>query len=138
MTHDRPTTKQIEALKLALERLETAQCNDPEWQDGYYEEAITAIREALAEEYSGTEQPAQQQAPVACPYCKNAATLGAVYYDQNCAGCVKRMTAPASKPWVGLTDEEIEQAFYDFDVARTYIISFARAIEAKLKDKNGY
>lgn len=28
-----------------------------------------------------------------CPYCRNAATLGAVYYDQNCVCCVKRMTA---------------------------------------------
>ena len=29
-----------------------------------------------------------------CPYCRNADTLGAVYYDQNCVCCVKRMTAP--------------------------------------------
>ena len=29
---------------------------------------------------------------VICPYCKNSATLGAVFFDQNCYGCVKRMT----------------------------------------------
>jgi hypothetical protein len=36
----------------------------------------------------------EQAEPVSCPYCHNSATLGAVYYDQTCAGCVKRMTAP--------------------------------------------
>jgi hypothetical protein len=38
-----------------------------------------------------------KQEPVACPYCKNWATLGAVYYDQNCVGCVKRMTHPPKR-----------------------------------------
>lgn len=28
-----------------------------------------------------------------CPYCMDSAILGAVYYNQNCVGCVKRMTA---------------------------------------------
>ena len=40
------------------------------------------------------------------------------------------------REWQGLTDEEIELAFYEFDNARSYIVSFARAIEAKLKEKN--
>lgn len=44
----------------------------------------------------------------------------------------------ADKKWQGLTDEEIEQIakpyykLYGFDVQ-----AFARAIEAKLKEKNG-
>lgn len=42
-------------------------------------------------------QVPEKQEPVACPYCKNDATLGAVYFDQNCVGCVKRMTRPQPK-----------------------------------------
>jgi hypothetical protein len=65
--------------------------------------------------------------PVACPYCKSSATLGAVYYDQNCVGCVKRMTSsPQRKP---LTDEEIEDLYFDkFSMGE--LKAFARAIEA--------
>ena len=72
--------------------------------------------------------------PVACPYCKSSATLGAVYYDQNCVGCVKRMTSPPQRTWVGLTDEEIDKTYETkvWDARR----SFARAIEAKLKERN--
>ena len=39
---------------------------------------------------------------------------------------------PASKPWVGLTDEEIEEAAR----GKSGHDEFARAIEAKLKEKN--
>jgi predicted RNA-binding Zn-ribbon protein involved in translation (DUF1610 family)/DNA-directed RNA polymerase subunit RPC12/RpoP len=43
---------------------------------------------------------AEKQEPV-CPYCHDSHTLGAVYYDQNCVGCVKRMTAtPPQREWV--------------------------------------
>lgn len=57
------TTKKDEALKLALEALETERDNYQDWdkEDGapeYIYEAITALREALAE------QPAQR-----CPLC---------------------------------------------------------------------
>ncbi len=38
---------------------------------------------------------------------------------------------PASKPWVGLTDEDVESLFLNEDGVR-----FARYIEAKLKEKN--
>ncbi len=50
-------TKQTEALRLALEALENAQANVGEW----WPEAITAIREALSEESSGTERPAHRE-----------------------------------------------------------------------------
>ena len=45
---------------------------------------------------------------------------------------------PASKPWVGLTDEEIALICGECAASahRTDDISFARAIEAKLKEKN--
>ena len=83
--------KQTEALKLALEALEnTTPTGFNMERDKQFFAAITALREALAE------QPAQQE-PVACPYCHNSHTLGAVYFDQNCVGCVKRMTTPPQR-----------------------------------------
>ena len=46
-------------------------------------------------------------------------------------------TAPPRKPWVGLTDEEIED-LDDFDYCEYgFPNNFVRAIEAKLKEKNG-
>lgn len=44
---------------------------------------------------------------------------------------------PASKPWVGLTEEQIaEIAATPCAVAGSYVHTFARAIEAKLREKN--
>ena len=48
------------------------------------------------------------------------------------------------KPWVGLTDEEIEGAIddgfafglNDGNVSNEYVIRYARVIEAKLRSKN--
>lgn len=45
--------------------------------------------------------------------------------------------APASKPWVGLTDEQIKQLAVDvYSPYKEPLIVFARAIEAKLREKN--
>ena len=43
---------------------------------------------------------------------------------------------PASKPWQGLTDEEIEQVCVPFGAAMLSFTEVARAIEAKLREKN--
>lgn len=48
----------------------------------------------------------------------------------------KKYTAPKSKPWVGLTFEEVREIFQKmFDVHADWP-DFADAIEAKLKEKN--
>jgi hypothetical protein len=60
---------------------------------------IKLVADAIAQHISkqALEQPEPET--VACPYCKNSATLGAVYFDQNCVGCVKRMTSqPKREP----------------------------------------
>ena len=46
-------------------------------------------------------------------------------------------TAPPQRPWVGLTDEELKNLF-DAEIDRKHAdyLRFARAIEAKLKEKN--
>ena len=46
----------------------------------------------------------------------------------------KLYTTP-QRTWVGLTDEEIAKEFYKFEAAGAWY-QFARAIEAKLKEKN--
>jgi len=113
-----------EALKLALEALkyplnQSHENFNVDMAELLAHKAITAIKEALAQ---------TEQEPVACRYCKNSATLGAVYYDQNCAGCVKRMTTPASKP---LSDEEIILIVAECASSHQHTdIHFARAIEA--------
>ena len=45
-------------------------------------------------------------------------------------------TAPQRREWVGLTDEEIEQACVPLGAAMLSFTEVARAIEAKLKEKN--
>jgi hypothetical protein len=40
------------------------------------------------------------------------------------------------RPWVGLTDEEIDKCFEFIIEEDAQAIKFARAIEAKLKEKN--
>ena len=98
-----------EALKLALE------CLDGVWRGDYSgnaKEVITAIKEALANE--ALEKMAE-----------NARELGLDY-------------EPPQRTWVGLTDEEIKR-IGDLDLDSNYFglwYDFARAIEAKLKEKN--
>jgi hypothetical protein len=72
-------TKELEALKLALEALEWCQGGEPCGTAA----AIAAIKEALA-------QPAQET------------KIGCVQHD--CDECKARQ---AQRPWVGLTDEEM-------------------------------
>jgi len=48
-------------------------------------------------------------------------------------------TAPPTREWVGMTDEEIDKAWRSVDYTVPYNqfrIDVARAIEAKLKEKN--
>jgi hypothetical protein len=119
-----------EALRLALEALEdigdewgfTSQRTVPKRK-----EAITAIKEALAQ----PEQPKVRTGD--CLLVGVCASEG-------------HKIAP-QRTWAGLTDEEIEHAFKTnsvmvdngnaYMVAGLRAVNIARAIEAKLKEKNG-
>ncbi len=79
-------------------------------------------------------QQAEKQEPV-CPYCHDSHTIGSVYYDQNCVGCVRRMATPSKCQWVGLTQEDIDIAFDDTQEGGGFN-EFARAIEQTLRSKN--
>lgn len=154
-------SKQTEALKLALEALEETRNALAWFYDSYpqdvtkkgnellphVETVLAAIREALAE------HPAQQQEPVA--YDKTEINCFAQdLYDQKMREgkrghyesmfhvihqCIKKVSPPANanagKPWVGLTDEEVEDLYFD-GFSMSELKQFARAIEAKLREKN--
>jgi len=106
-----------EAMKLALEALEYIDLvdNDRDFLQQHecymLDEAITALREALAE------QPAQQE-----PAAKHYANGGHLVYPT------------AQRPWVGLTHEDIVIILNnDYGGSRADCI---RAAEARLKEKN--
>jgi len=81
------------------------------------QEAITSIKEHLA-------RPAQE--PVAVI---SAWSLREVYFDEDGEPSLHR--SPPQRTWVGLTEDEIQNCYGG------EIDDFARAIEAKLKEKNG-
>ena len=140
--------KQTEALKLALEALESVKHKIDSYQVNVcddVDEAITAVREALADsalermaenarELGLDYEAAQQQEPVA------------VYVGETWCGSVVRLyedlpletplytSPPASKPWVGLTDEEIQTIWRSSE--HMTVNQVCRAIEAKLREKN--
>ena len=109
-----------QALTLALEALEISARN---WPSDSVIEAITAIKEALA-------QPE--------PWAERADELLSVFAENDApevSGC--RNSRSAQRPWVGLTDEELRQVWYDDEPVKggTYIDKL-RQVEAKLKQKN--
>jgi hypothetical protein len=58
-------------------------------------------------------------------------------YDAERLGYFKASTPPAAqRQWVGLTDEEINAFFEGMEPNNGFWLSFARAIEAKLKELN--
>ena len=119
-------------LKLALEALEKiaayrpltfAECSDAEAVIGIAENAIPVLRKALA-------QPEQE--PVA--YSGNG-TAGREA-DVKPTGFFFQM--PSQRTWVGLKDEEIDEIHGSpMRLEHSGLMGFVRAIEAKLRDKNG-
>ena len=107
-----------EALKLALEALEEAWYHVGTFQPtekaiDLYDEARTAIKEALSEP--------EQYPQIAI----NPEIVGYV--------------AP-QRTWVGLTDEDIWEAYMEstveLDCSTDELYALSRTVEAKLKDKN--
>ena len=126
-----------EALKLALEALQLVSiewvCNGAHHakKDRHqfsepcpiverYQEAITAIKEAL-------EQPAQE--PVACARCKD---LEEQAYDLLGKLKAANLKWSVAHPWVGLTDEDKQK----LAAAQFGWEDLCLAVEAKLKEKN--
>lgn len=135
-------SKEQDALKLALEMLEETRNALAWFYDSYpqdvtkkgdellphVETVLAAIREALAE------QPAQQREPVGTVQCINGVTIG--YLDvMQPVGTKLYTSLQPSKPWVGLTDEEMHECAGEYPWTPTGL-KCCRAIEAKLREKN--
>ena len=124
------------ALKLALEALKAAQelagKHDAELEYGF-QQVITAIKEALAQ-LATPPQPEQE------PVKDWAASHNAICALLRQAHDALALTSyPMMHRWVGLTEEEIGDEYVRFEVAKGGFNRFeyaARAIEAKLKEKN--
>ena len=125
-----------EALKLALEALGAYMSATDSEEDAkahsLMAEAFFNIKEALA-------QPEQE--PVAYP---EGDVVGPCICGSWPGGkCLKcpRITTPPQRPWVGLTDEELSEVYNQADWAEYWDTEngweYERAIEAKLKEKNG-
>lgn len=113
-----------EALKLALEALEWCHGGEPCGTA----EAIAVVKKALA----------QTQEPVAMLAVREHAPVGKVAYvlEVNLpVGIHKLYTTPPQRTWVGLTDDEQQQVYEQWQDGGWGV--FYNAIEAKLKEKNG-
>jgi hypothetical protein len=129
-----------EAIEEAIEVLEDASAEmlTETGNENYYGEAITALRQALETE----------QEPVA--WISDSPTKGngkQLHWTKSEAwrwssNITPLYTAPPKREWVGLTDEEIQDLSYlsqkidEGNAAWFDRWGFARAIEAKLKEKN--
>ena len=117
-----------EAMQMALEALES----DPISHAGLVsrKQAITALRQALETE----------QEPVAWMHnfiTGNVITHIPADIGRHSERWTPLYTAPRKKEWVGLTDEEINSVCYKRDWTAPWTnTTFARAIEAKLREKN--
>jgi hypothetical protein len=118
-------TKQ--ALKIALAALGNSWTEPGTLQYEIEQEAITAIKEAIAE--------LESQEPFCYVYKENGEDFFAPKDGYYPADAKPLYTHPPQRTWVGLTDEEIEDLYFDkFSMGE--LKAFAKAIEAKLKEKN--
>jgi hypothetical protein len=97
--------------------------------ENYYSEAINALRQALKTEqepvaFINVEKQKLEWAKLTSWHTPTIVNLPKI----------PLYTAPPKKEWVGLTDEEIHDMNGYEEDRRMY--RFARAIEAKLKEKN--
>ena len=91
------------------------------YQSGYYDGKKAA-------------QPAQE--PVAWMYRPTGALFDICPNDADEGEFVPLYTAPPQRPWVGLTDEEINTTWKKWIGTERANKSYTLAIEAKLKEKN--
>jgi hypothetical protein len=135
------------AAEMALEALEgikkyvTDDGAMPENWDAYHEKeyyALEALRQALAQP---EQEPEAWMGITDNPYCDDADCNDpngqAMRWHKKLLYLRKQeYTAPSSKPWVSLTDDEIHEAAIKCVKSGQSINAAIRAIEAKLKEKN--
>jgi hypothetical protein len=129
----------IEAMKQALEALD--------WRFSNADAAIQALRQAIeqAEKWDTSDmahrsgglsvEQAEKQKPVPVGMTCKVWTHGCALFDGiDLPNETLFYTAPPSKPWVSLTDDEIAQVVGS-PIDEVYLSDF-RNVEAKLKERN--
>ena len=119
----------LDAMKQALKALEEIADEVFSPYDNKLGDAILALRAAIK----------QAQEPVAWmnPSWIDPDTRGWAsdsFESIQIEGWIPLYTAP--RQWQGLTDEDVKSIWRDIDGSEGLLMRFARAIEAKLKEKN--
>lgn len=121
-----------EALKLALDALKWCHGGEPCGTA----EAIAVVEKALAQEQEPVAWMRQDGQKVTTASDRHN------YPDYETRYSIPLYTTPPQRQWVGLEGEEIrnlwEEATKPDRSTMTMVTSFAKSIEAKLKQKNGY
>jgi len=101
----------ISAMKQALEALTYIYTETTEYEEKVMDEAVAVLEQAIAE----------AEKPWVKTYC----------------GRKPNYTTQEKREWVGLTDEEVADYWVAaFNENGLYVQTFAKIIEAKLKEKN--
>jgi hypothetical protein len=131
----------IEVLKQALDALESCTPQDTStghvihaWHDEeLVNKSITSLRQAIAE--------LESQEPCGWQFFHNGKWHNGMETNNHRANTeaagvpVRDVYSAPQRTWVGLTDEEIEDLYFD-NFSMGELKAFAKAIEAKLKEKN--
>lgn len=133
-----------EALEDAKMTLEVIKKTDPGVYDEMIDDTLSLIRKALSSSILGAIDRLvdPDQKPVACVQDLDEVKRKHLVYEKAMDWKDPLYTAPVKREWQGLTDEEIKN-LWDGHVVPVFgknginPIVFARAIEAKLKEKNG-
>lgn len=120
-----------EVMQMALDAMVSFSTGTNGLYEGEFAEEIAALRTALS-------QPEQE--PVAWKY-ETPAYVSLQWKqrgDWRDGTWTALYTVPLQRPWQGLTDEEVESAFMANTCCDDLVVyeHIARAIEAKLKEKN--
>ena len=116
--------------ELIQEALDALQGN---WRTDESDKAIEALRARLAQPEPEAKKYTEAICPVCGYYCLGKGGVNCIDKPKLCG----IDTAPPQREWVGLTDEEMNKLRHLVDwTVPLDIKKFARAIEAKLKDKN--
>ena len=136
-----------EALKLGLVALETLMIE----RGSIYDQAITAIKEALANEAlekmaENARELGLDYEPPQKPYCYTYTENGEEYFAPPTAyvpdNATPLYTTPPQRTWVGLTDGEVDKMILlmgfppDWTTENAIVKNIVRNLEAKLKEKN--
>jgi hypothetical protein len=134
--------KVIPALRAAIEQAERNQFN-PDWDQ--LEACKDCLREHMAEiqRLRGLLEQAEKQEPVAWFTEDHREDKSATTYSEKMSERWKEKgwpvtplyTAPPQRTWQGLTPEEVKEISL---ANRPYVVDMVVALEARLKEKNGY